>query len=71
MEEEKNNIVYMCPITKKGYDNPFEPRKNSIQNKWELSVDEIFEYSVLCDIIDALHAGEKPDPILLDMLKEA
>jgi hypothetical protein len=62
-------IIYMCPVTQQGYDNPYEPRKHYLTTIWEPTQDEIFEYSALCDIIEVLKRGEEPDPLLLDMLK--
>ena len=52
-----SNIVYMCPVTKKGYNNPLQPRLNFLQNQWELSPDQIFEYLDLKNIIE--HMQEK------------
>lgn len=46
------NVVYMCPITRKGYDNPYEPRLNYIQNLWSPTPNEIFEYCQLKDLIE-------------------
>lgn len=62
-------VRYMCPVTKTSYSNPFEPRRNYLQNQWELSPDQIFEYCALCDIIEAIEQGNEVDPTLLDMLK--
>ena len=48
-------VIYLCPVTKKGYRDPRMVRLNYLQNQWELTPDEIFEY---CDLKDQLEEEE-------------
>ena len=54
-----SKIIYLCPITRKGYDNPIEPRLYELYYKPELTQDEIFEYCALADELEALEAEKK------------
>lgn len=49
-----DNVVYMCKVTRKAYDNPFQPRKNLLDTKGFLEKDELLEYLYLSDKITDL-----------------
>lgn len=54
-----SKVVYMCPITRQGYDNEIEPRLNYLSNKWDLSSEEIFEYLLLQESLEELKYSEE------------